>query len=222
MFQAIEELETLITQIEKDIKKGKYTDQKSGSVPSALRYIVWTKYASETLLKSKCFCCRTREIEVANFHCGHVISHHDGGPVSLENLRPVCGQCNSSMGTENMVAFIKRCGFWTQCQSNNNNTVDQRAIIKSNYRPSSTYEKKINPAERVIIPTGTSMTEYLNQLKRGSPKILNKNRVVSDPESDGEIFELNLLSLNPHQKYVSYGAVINPVILDLWHVVGVI
>jgi hypothetical protein len=110
--QSIDEFEILVAQIENNIKDKKYAGQKDGNVPSTLRHKVWTVYVSEIYRKSKCFCCRSNEIEESNFVCGHIISHHNGGSVALENLRPICAQCNNSMRSENMCVFIKRCGLW--------------------------------------------------------------------------------------------------------------
>ena len=42
------------------------------------------------------------------FHCGHIISYHNGGADSVENMRPICPSCNLSMGAENMDTFIER------------------------------------------------------------------------------------------------------------------
>jgi len=81
-------------------------------IPSTVRHEVWKRYVSEIYRKGKCFCCRTSEIEESNFDCGHVISRNNKGPISLENLRPICGQCNRSMGTQNMDEFIIAYGFW--------------------------------------------------------------------------------------------------------------
>ena len=50
-------------------------------------------------------------IEIRNFHCGHVVAESKGGQTILENLRPICGSCNSSMGTENMCDFVDRLGL---------------------------------------------------------------------------------------------------------------
>jgi hypothetical protein len=33
------------------------------------------------------------------FHCGHVIPKSKGGKKTLENLRPICANCNSRMGS---------------------------------------------------------------------------------------------------------------------------
>lgn len=80
--------------------------------PSTLRHEVWKKYISENYRKGKCFCCRTSQIEESNFECGHVISRKNGGEISLLNLRPVCSQCNKSMGARDMDKFIVKCDFW--------------------------------------------------------------------------------------------------------------
>ncbi len=50
-------------------------------------------------------------ISVKNFDCGHIISEKNGGIVSLDNLKPICRLCNSSMSTNNMDDFIKKYGF---------------------------------------------------------------------------------------------------------------
>jgi len=76
------------------------------NVPNALRKEVWFKYNMD-LLHGECYCCK-RSTDAFDFHCGHVISHADNGPMTLENLRPICATCNLSMGTENLYAFKSR------------------------------------------------------------------------------------------------------------------
>jgi hypothetical protein len=82
-----------------------------GSLPKALRNATWNKYIGVGVGESFCFCCRLEPILQTNFVCGHVQSRAKGGKDSLENLRPVCGACNSSMGVKNMEDFAKECGF---------------------------------------------------------------------------------------------------------------
>lgn len=101
-----------VNQIRENIKLGRYNNKTLNNIPSALRHEAWKRYISDLYLKGKCFCCRTSEIEVTNFDCGHIISRKNGGPVTLENLRSICGQCNKSMGTNDMDEFINSCGFW--------------------------------------------------------------------------------------------------------------
>ena len=38
----------------------------------------------------------------------HVISEFNGGEININNLRPICNECNLSMGTTNMDVFIKK------------------------------------------------------------------------------------------------------------------
>jgi hypothetical protein len=40
-----------------------------------------------------------------------VIAESKGGEMTVENLRPICATCNTSMKTEHMFDFKKRCGF---------------------------------------------------------------------------------------------------------------
>jgi len=42
-----------------------------------------------------------------NFACGHIISEYEGGSLDVNNLRPVCTTCNSSMGIRNMRDFMR-------------------------------------------------------------------------------------------------------------------
>jgi hypothetical protein len=91
---------------ERKIKK-KSTKRKT--IPKALRNKVWTEYNGETY-KGQCFCC-SREIDNQNFECGHVDSVDKGGLNTLDNLRPICKSCNTSMKTENMFEFMDKYGF---------------------------------------------------------------------------------------------------------------
>ena len=46
-------------------------------------------------------------INIRNFHCGHVIAESKGGDSTIKNVRPICAACNSSMGTMSMSEFTK-------------------------------------------------------------------------------------------------------------------
>ena len=88
-------------EIEVNKLKEKYKNNvntKKVYIPSALINLVWITYINENDRKGKCYCCCTEEISVSNFDCGHIISHSNGGMITLENLRPICGNCNKSMG----------------------------------------------------------------------------------------------------------------------------
>jgi 5-methylcytosine-specific restriction endonuclease McrA len=74
-----------------------------GKIPKAIRDQVWRTYNGE-VYNSICYVCN-RNIDIANFHCGHVIAHSCGGGTEIDNLRPICMSCNCSMGVRNLDEF---------------------------------------------------------------------------------------------------------------------
>jgi 5-methylcytosine-specific restriction endonuclease McrA len=42
---------------------------------------------------------------MTEFDAGHIIAVTNGGSDNLDNLAPVCGTCNKSMGTQNLQDF---------------------------------------------------------------------------------------------------------------------
>lgn len=84
---------------------------KRKPIPSAVRNNVWNIYVGTSEKEGTCYCCKTERISYANFQCGHVEAHAEGGEVTLQNLRPICAQCNQSMGKTNMTEFMKMYGF---------------------------------------------------------------------------------------------------------------
>jgi hypothetical protein len=79
----------------------------SNKIPATVRNSVWINHIGNDKGTSVCFCCKSQPIDRGNYECGHVISRHDGGSSTVENLRPICGLCNKSMGTKNMEDFRK-------------------------------------------------------------------------------------------------------------------
>ena len=53
-----------------------------------------------------CYVCRT-SISIWDFECGHVVAESNGGETTLNNLRPICGVCNKSMGTMDLEEYKK-------------------------------------------------------------------------------------------------------------------
>lgn len=83
----------------------------NSQLSNALRNAVWNKYIGIEKGESKCICCRKISIYQQQFECGHVQARSLGGPNSVENLRPICKACNTSMGTTNMKVFMKQNNF---------------------------------------------------------------------------------------------------------------
>lgn len=114
----------------------KYVKKK---IPQALRNSVWVTYMGKVYI-GKCFCCGTEEISHANFACGHVQSEKNGGSTSLENLRPVCVSCNSSMGTIDMEEFKKTFGL-NQKTSGVMSKKSQHIIVKPKKKQPESFNK---------------------------------------------------------------------------------
>lgn len=77
--------------------KTKYKKQR---IPVALREQVWLKQMGR-VFEGKCpttWCQNT--ITIFDFQSGHNIPESKGGPTNLENLVPLCGRCNLSMGND--------------------------------------------------------------------------------------------------------------------------
>jgi hypothetical protein len=88
----------------------KIPNEKRKALPQKLRALVWNTYIGNKHGTGKCWCCKDKIIEQMDFHCGHVNSVKDGGTNEIINLRPVCAPCNLSMGTTNMIDFMKTLG----------------------------------------------------------------------------------------------------------------
>ena len=84
--------------IEKEYKKKK--------IPPVKRKKIWEKYIGNKAC-DVCTCCRETEISMLNYDCGHIVAESEGGTLEIDNLRPICKSCNSSMGTTNMKEYMK-------------------------------------------------------------------------------------------------------------------
>ena len=97
--------------IVRDANKKAYIKQKISPI---LRFKVW-----ETFIGSKiegvCFCCNTNKITPFTSHhtfqAGHIVSEKMGGKCSIDNLLPICRDCNRTMGIQHWDDFVKYNGF---------------------------------------------------------------------------------------------------------------
>ena len=77
-------------------------------IPKAVRNQSWDSWIGKKVGEAPCYCCRMNMISKAHFHCGHVIADTDGGESKVENLRPICSECNLSMGAMHMQQYCKK------------------------------------------------------------------------------------------------------------------
>lgn len=83
----------------------------SKKIPSAVRQAVWNIYHGESVGTAKCYTGCGTSISQAAFHCGHIQATINGGRIHIQNLRPICQKCNTSMRAYNMKDFCQRYGF---------------------------------------------------------------------------------------------------------------
>lgn len=77
------------------------------AIPKAVKQTVWNKYIGVTNAEGKCYVCK-RTIHMSDFDVGHNKAASKGGRDQIDNLRPICRTCNSSMGTMSIEAFKKK------------------------------------------------------------------------------------------------------------------
>jgi hypothetical protein len=86
--------------------------KKKKAIPKYIKTLVWNQYVGEHRAEACCSCCRKTQINVRHFHCGHVIAEAKGGDSTLNNLRPICSNCNLAMGTMSMNEFADKFFGW--------------------------------------------------------------------------------------------------------------
>jgi len=85
----------------------KNKNKRKTPILATIKRMVWNANIGEELGKAKCLCCKTTDITQLSFNCGHIIAEANGGDTIVSNLRPICQNCNSSMGTRNMDDFMR-------------------------------------------------------------------------------------------------------------------
>ena len=99
------------TEEKKQIQGAKRPRRKS--LNSKLRIQVWETYIGQKT-HGLCFCCwdttnPVRPFSYSNtFQAGHIISYANGGKDAIENLLPICRDCNMNMGAENWDDYVAR------------------------------------------------------------------------------------------------------------------
>ena len=76
-----------------------------------MRFDVWKTYIGNKI-EADCFCCWKNRITpftyCNTFHAGHIHSEAKGGEIKIENLLPICSDCNKSMGTMHWDEYIEK------------------------------------------------------------------------------------------------------------------
>lgn len=80
---------------------------KREATPHCLRVQLWERYFTFDVGRAKCPVCNMNHILQLAFEAGHIVSVAKGGKTTIDNLVPICRECNRSMGTKNMIDFQK-------------------------------------------------------------------------------------------------------------------
>jgi uncharacterized C2H2 Zn-finger protein len=91
--------------IEELTKLNNINNKNKQTIPKTLKKLVWDTYIGANKGIAKCICCNHQDIRQIDFHCGHNIAEINGGETNINNLRPICSQCNQSMGSISINEF---------------------------------------------------------------------------------------------------------------------
>lgn len=87
-------------------------------ISKTIRELLWKKYFGDSS-EGICPICKTtifrdrrsRNHKSNEYHAGHIISVKNGGENSIENLLPICPQCNQKMKSQNMDIYLQSKGL---------------------------------------------------------------------------------------------------------------
>lgn len=77
------------------------------SISKRLRTLIWDKYIGKDKRVGPCYSCGYELNITDSWHCGHRVAECKGGTLNIDNLRPICAQCNLSCATQNLDDFKK-------------------------------------------------------------------------------------------------------------------
>ena len=77
------------------------------AVNAAVKTQMWNRWVGQERGESPCFACGTTKVTQREHEAGHIKPASAGGGDTVDNLRPVCGTCNKSMGVRQMDEFCR-------------------------------------------------------------------------------------------------------------------
>lgn len=77
---------------------------KRKKLPDGIRKKLWKNHFGDYAAVGNCKVC-TDQIHINRFEAGHIVSVAKGGSDHIENLLPICQNCNRSMGTTNLYEY---------------------------------------------------------------------------------------------------------------------
>jgi len=81
-----------------------HSAKKKETFPDWFKSRIWRKF-NGSLEKAICPICSECLISPDSFSAGHILPESKGGMMCLENIMPICGDCNSQMGARHLYWF---------------------------------------------------------------------------------------------------------------------
>lgn len=72
-----------------------------------IRMCVWNRYFGKSETGLCPICDKKIRVGKNGFHCGHITSEANNGVTEVDNLRPICADCNINMGAKNWDDYVK-------------------------------------------------------------------------------------------------------------------
>lgn len=95
------------------------------AIPKAIKTTLWDKYYPGKLI-GPCYTCGN-SIDARHFEAGHVIPASDGGPDTVDNLRPICKPCNASMSNTHLYAYKEQ--YYPKSANKPSKTIEDDFVI---------------------------------------------------------------------------------------------
>jgi len=94
--------------VEKNKTPPRIPRKRKTPIPRKVKNDSWDIYVGKECGEAYCLVCDMTKINSKNFQAGHIVSEKHGGKVSIDNILPVCGPCNQSMGPLNMREYVMK------------------------------------------------------------------------------------------------------------------
>jgi hypothetical protein len=101
----IEDLQKENEELKKQLEIKKNIEKKI--IPKSVKIAAWNDNFGKQCGEHECYIGCGNFIYQGNFECGHVIAKSKGGLPHVNNLKPICSQCNKSMQTQNLEDYKK-------------------------------------------------------------------------------------------------------------------
>lgn len=184
----------------------------SKHIPPKMRINVWNTYEGNQNKIGTCMCCNSH-ITFENYHCGHIIAEKNGGDKTVENLRPVCSNCNLSMQTMNMIDFIKAnklklnpnfSGYKGNEETSDGLKVDELKIICSHLNISKTGAKNLLLQKIMETTRKTTIRDILSVITCDVLKQLCDGRKLSKSGTRENLVDRLCDSIDPNNNNQNY------------------